>query len=71
MTTKLKKLRPWQVEEEYGTPVQTLANWRHLGKGPKWSKPEGSSCVYYDRADLEEYYGGNRKGSEGSGRSDG
>jgi hypothetical protein len=37
-----------------GLRPQTLRNWRHFGKGPKYSRPGGRRVVYRIR-DLEEF----------------
>lgn len=37
-----------------GLSRQTLANWRHCRKGPKYSKPGGYRVIYRLR-DLEEF----------------
>jgi hypothetical protein len=34
--------------------AQTLRNWKHLGKGPRYSKPGGRRVIYRIR-DLEEF----------------
>lgn len=34
---------------------QTLRNYRHIGKGPAYSKPHGSRMVRYKVADLLDY----------------
>ncbi|MBU0599001.1 helix-turn-helix domain-containing protein, partial [Patescibacteria group bacterium] len=59
-----------EVEQLYGIKQKTLSNWRYLGKGPRWSKPEGSG-IYYSVADIEAWFAKGTKGSEGSGRSTG
>lgn len=39
---------PEEVERDFGLDTKTLANWRSLGKGPKFRKP-GKRIIYiYD-----------------------
>ncbi|MGH8794446.1 MAG: helix-turn-helix domain-containing protein [Stackebrandtia sp.] len=49
-------MTPRQVEETYGIPAQTLANWRWLDQGPAYTKGRGrSGRVRYRRADIEAW----------------
>ena len=47
MTDEDTPLTPAQVSERTGFKVQTLANWRVLGKGPKWFRV-GRSVRYWN-----------------------
>ncbi|GEM29526.1 hypothetical protein NN3_05330 [Nocardia neocaledoniensis NBRC 108232] len=42
--------RPWLTRKEaavyMGIHPRTLANWAATGRGPRYSKPSGSSCMY-------------------------
>jgi hypothetical protein len=51
----VSKLRPSGVEDEYGVPQQTLANWRCQGKGPPFSRLSARMIVY-DRNDVEKFF---------------
>jgi len=42
------------VSEMSGMSIQTLRNWRHLRKGPPYSKVGRS--VRYDLSDVEAYF---------------
>lgn len=42
-----------QVSQQYGWPLSTLRNWRHLRRGPCYSKIGKS--VRYRVADLEDF----------------
>lgn len=46
MTGERTPLTPSQVADRTGFKVQTLANWRVLGKGPKWFRV-GRSVRYW------------------------
>lgn len=50
-------LTPRQVEAEYGFAEKTLANWRWMGRGPKYSKlsPGKGGPVRYLREDIESW----------------
>lgn len=43
-----------ETAEYLGLAVQTLRNWRHKRKGPKYIKIEGSA-IRYDINDLNAY----------------
>lgn len=43
-------LRPQALASRWGTTVKTLANWRHLGKGPAYVK--AGDLVFYRLADV-------------------
>lgn len=43
-----------EVSEELRVPVNTLAWWRHVGRGPRWFKP-GGRRVLYRREDLDAW----------------
>jgi hypothetical protein len=40
--------------------VQTFRNWRHLGKGPAYSKVGGGRSVRYKLTDVLRYFEGHR-----------
>ena len=42
-----------EVSEELRIPVNTLAWWRHVGRGPKWFRV--GRRVLYKRADLDQW----------------
>ncbi|MBF6366901.1 helix-turn-helix domain-containing protein [Nocardia puris] len=48
----------WLTREEaadyMGVHPRTLANWAALGRGPRYSKPSGNSCMYR-LGDLDAY----------------
>lgn len=46
--------KPPEVAEYLGMPESTLAQWRYLGKGPKWSKI--GRHVRYRWEDVEAYF---------------
>lgn len=46
-------LRPQEVAKYLGVKDQTLAQWRWLGKGPKFRKIEGG--VRYHSDDVEKF----------------
>lgn len=50
-------LTPTQVEDEYGLPKQTLANWRWSGLGPAYIKtsPARAGRVLYRRSTFEAW----------------
>lgn len=45
--------------EKLGVKIQTLRNWRHLGKGPTYLKV-GERMVRYLDDDLDAFLNGNR-----------
>lgn len=47
--------KPPEVAAYYGVTVETLANWRYLGRGPKYTKAGGR--VRYRWDDVEEWLG--------------
>ena len=49
------KLRPSDVEAEFGIPQQTQANWRCQGRGPDFIRLSARH-ILYDRADLEKFF---------------
>lgn len=51
----VSKLRPSGVKAEYGIPEQTLANWRHEGRGPAFVRLSARH-IFYDRADIERFF---------------
>lgn len=58
-TLERKMLNAKQVSEAYGVPQGTLAQWRHMKKGPKYFKvPEGRK-VLYKVQDLDFFFLGN------------
>jgi len=50
-------LTPKEVAAEYRIAVNTLANWRAKGIGPRYEK-FGKRAVRYRRADLERFISG-------------
>jgi predicted DNA-binding transcriptional regulator AlpA len=46
-------LKDDQVAEEFQVSTATLANWRYLGRGPRFVKLHGA--VRYRRSDLEAW----------------
>jgi hypothetical protein len=44
---------PAEVAEYLGKSEKTLANWRSLGLGPRYYKPEGT--IRYDWADVRAW----------------
>jgi hypothetical protein len=50
---------PTEVSAFLRVSIQTLANWRSLGKGPAHSK--AGRLVRYDWADVRQYQENNRK----------
>lgn len=48
-----------------GLEPKTLANWRHLGKGPKFIKTagKGRGRIFYDPTDLADWRDANRYAS--------
>ncbi|MFC8724316.1 helix-turn-helix transcriptional regulator [Streptomyces bacillaris] len=50
-------LEPKRVQDEYGFPAQTLANWRWMGIGPEYIKtsPGRSGRVKYRRSAVEAW----------------
>ena len=54
---KLKRrpsLSPQDVSKLYDIPEQTLADWRHYKKGPRYSKR--GKRVYYSQKDLTAFF---------------
>ena len=49
-----RALTPIEVEQIYGVPVGTLANWRHQGKGAKYYKV--SRKIYYLVSDFDRWF---------------
>jgi hypothetical protein len=49
-----KLINERQAADYLGIAVQTARNWRHLGKGPKYAKLEGSAIRYFID-DLDVY----------------
>lgn len=47
-----KTYTPHEVSEMTGVKLQTLANWRYLGKGPHFVKIGG--CVRYPARVIDE-----------------
>lgn len=56
-TEPLGVLTPDEVAAEYGIAAQTLANWRWMGKGPKFVKtsPGRGGRVKYRRTEIERW----------------
>lgn len=54
-------LRPGEVAEMTGVPVETLKYWRTRGKGPRWYRLEGARVVY-DLTDVEAWLDKQRQG---------
>jgi len=52
-------LRPTEAARALGLHPQTLANFRHVGKGPEWVRIGGA--VRYDADALREYVTANTK----------
>jgi hypothetical protein len=52
------------VSSRYGLSIQTLRNWRHLSKGPAYSKV-GGRAVRYNLLDVENYFQQRRVDPEG------
>ncbi|MFD7443913.1 helix-turn-helix transcriptional regulator [Streptomyces sp. NPDC059909] len=50
-------LTPVQIEDEYGLPRQTLANWRWSGIGPAYIKTSSTRAgrVMYRRSAFEAW----------------
>ncbi|WP_237277022.1 helix-turn-helix transcriptional regulator [Streptomyces caniscabiei] len=50
-------LTPKQVQDEFGIPVQVLANLRWAGNGPSYlkSSPSRAGRVFYGRAAVDEW----------------
>jgi hypothetical protein len=46
-------LTPKDVQAEYGIAVQTLANWRSTGRGPKFIRV--GKLIRYERDVFERY----------------
>ena len=58
-------LRPAEVAELTGVPVETLKYWRAHRKGPRSYRLEGARVVY-DLADVEAWLAEQRQASGGS-----
>jgi len=52
-------LTPDQLADEWGIPVQTLAQWRYLGKGPAFVRL--GRKIRYRRPDLNAYLESQRR----------
>ncbi|MFF9117284.1 helix-turn-helix transcriptional regulator [Streptomyces massasporeus] len=52
-----QKLTPRELAEELGVSIQTLANWRWTGVGPRYTKLGNgrTSPVRYQRADVDAW----------------
>ena len=57
---------PDEVSDYLQKPLQTLANWRWLGKGPRYTKV--GRDVRYEWADVYEWLKSQPGGGEGSRR---
>lgn len=53
MNPQRRLLKPRDVAEMFDVPVETLRNWRYLGRGPRWTKVEGQ--VRYRQSDIDAY----------------
>lgn len=53
MDTSKPLARPLEVAEHLGVPQKTLAQWRWLGTGPRWSKV--GRHVRYRWEDIEAW----------------
>ncbi|WP_268867201.1 helix-turn-helix domain-containing protein [Nocardia aurantiaca] len=53
-TTRKSWLPRREAAEYMGIHPRTLANWAAVGRGPRYSKPSGSSCMYRVE-DLDAY----------------
>lgn len=51
---RLPSLTPQGVSKLYGIPEQTLADWRHYKKGPRYTRR--GKRVYYSQKDLVTYF---------------
>lgn len=51
---QLKAVNEREAAQTLGVAVQTLRNWRHLGKGPPYLKLSGR-LVRYQYSDLVEF----------------
>jgi predicted site-specific integrase-resolvase len=62
---KIEWIRPRELAEEIGVSVGTLANWRHQGIGPKYTKLSDSpnAPVRYKRSDVDTYLAGMEQGA--------
>lgn len=49
------KFRPQQAAPYIGTTPGTLAQWRYLGKGPKYLRLPGSRTILYRKTDLDAW----------------
>jgi hypothetical protein len=58
-------LTPEEAAPLAGVETKTLANWRHLGKGPKFIKTagKGRGRIFYDPTDLAAWREANRYAS--------
>ncbi len=49
-------LIPAELAKRWATSVDTLANWRHLKRGPRYVKISGTkNSIRYRLADIEKY----------------
>lgn len=55
--TEKNLLSPEEAAQYLNMSVDTLANWRSSGGGPKFHKP--AKKIYYFREDLENWVKGN------------
>ena len=53
MSLNARLYSPEDLAEYLGVPVKSLAQWRYLGKGPRWSKV--GRHVRYRGADVEKW----------------
>lgn len=49
-------LSPEEAAERHGVSIQTLANWRHLRRGPAYCRPPGSRLIRYWIEDLDAFF---------------
>jgi hypothetical protein len=49
------KFRPPEAAPYIGTTPGTLAQWRYLGKGPKYLRLPGSRTILYRKTDLDAW----------------
>ncbi|MGV9613244.1 helix-turn-helix transcriptional regulator [Nocardia xishanensis] len=54
LTTSRRWLTRKEAADYMGIHPRTLANWAAAGRGPRYSKPSGSSCMYR-LGDLDAY----------------
>ncbi|MFE7837345.1 helix-turn-helix transcriptional regulator [Streptomyces sp. NPDC057474] len=60
MTITTKLAAPEEVADFLGLPIATLAQWRYLGKGPRWIKV--GRHVRYRVSDVEQWLSQNASG---------